>query len=276
MSINRKNSPREQINATKAGISQANLLQFPSTEAAYYSKFNFVTYSRNNPKERAVSTGSSAEITMPLPFNLQEQYSINYSGTELGWAEQAVMLAAKMIGNPGSLMAKEVVERVKAEDLLQAMARSTFPNSNIVQQVNRQTGTIVNPHLTNVFQNVALRQHNFNWQLSPTSQMEAIALQNIVRQFREKMHPTKRGEFIIGFPDECYVTMHGSSFLYPVFKSVVQDVKIDYTDGRPNAWFTDGSPVTVSLSITLQEVETLTREDFTNNSELNPNRLGHR
>ncbi len=264
MTISKKTSPRDAMNQTKAALTQANLLRFPATETAYFSTFNFVTYSRNNPKQQAVSTGSSVEITLPLPFNLKEQYSMNYSGADLGWIEAGIKAYNQIIANPGSAGAMDAAERVHFEDLIQAFTRSTFPNSDVVRQINRYTGTVINPHLVNVFQNTSLRTHNFQWQLSPTSPEEALALQNITRQFREKMHPTKRNEFILGFPDEVYVTMHGSSFLYPVFKSVVQQVEFDYTDGRPNAWFTDGAPVTFTLSVALQEVETLTREDFQN------------
>lgn len=262
MTISRNSSVRQAVNQSKQALTTANLLKFPANDTAYFSTFNFVTYARNNPKVQAISTGSSVEITLPLPFNLKEQYSINYSGADLGWIEGGINAYNSIMSNPGTATAMDAASRVQFEEVIQAFTRSTFPNSPFVQQANRFTGTVVNPHMVNIFQNVNLRTHNFQWQLSPTSPEEALVLQNITRQFREKMHPTKRTEFILGFPDEVYVTMHGSSFLYPVFKSVVQDVQFDYTDGRPNAWFTDGAPVTFTLSITLQEVETLTREDF--------------
>lgn len=262
MPVSRKNTPRQGIDQSKRALTSANLLRFPAVEPAYFSTFNFVTYSRNNPKMQSISTGSSVEITLPLPFNLKEQYSINYSGSDLSWIEGAMNVYSTILANPGTTAALDAVNRNKLEDLIQVFGRSVFPRSDYIQEVNRVLGTVVNPHMVNIFQNTNLRTHNFQWQLSPTSPEEALAIQNITRQFREKMHPTKRDEYILGFPDEVYVTMHGSEFLYPVFKSVVQDVQIDYTDGRPNAWFTDGAPVTFTFSVTLQEVETLTREDF--------------
>jgi hypothetical protein len=235
-------------------------MQFPASQGAYFSRFSFVKYSRDNPKTQSQALTSTSDLILPLPFNLQEQYSIQYSGADLSWVEGGVKTYEQITANAGTITSGD---RDVAEQMLQGYARSTFKDSNVVQQVNRFTGTIVNPHMTNIFQNTNLRTHNFTWQLSPTSQAEALTLQSIVRQFREKMHPTLRSNFILGFPDEVYVTMHGSEFLYPVFKSVVQDVKINYTDGRPNAFFIDGSPVTITLDVTLQEVETLTREDFT-------------
>lgn len=257
---------RDKINNTKKALTDANLLRFPSSEAAYYSQFSFVQYSRSNPKLRSNAVSSSADIIMPLPFNLKEQYSINYSGSEFSWIEGGIRTFEDIVANGGSVNGLDGNDRQIAEQVLQGFARSTFKNTAVVQSIDRFTGSVVNPHMVNIFQNTTLRTHNFNWQLSPTSQQEALALQNIVATFRERMHPTLRSNFILGFPDEVYVTFYGSSFFYPVFKSVVQDVQVDYTDGRPNAWFIDGSPVTITLNITLQEVETLTREDF--NGEL--------
>ena len=79
----KQQTARDEINKSRRALMQANLLKFPAVEPAFYSKFSFVQYSRNNPKERTVAIGTSAEIILPLPFNLKEQYSMNYSGTDL-------------------------------------------------------------------------------------------------------------------------------------------------------------------------------------------------
>lgn len=254
--------PRAAIDASQANLTSANLLQFPATQGAYFSRFNFVKYARANPKVQTTAVASTADIVLPLPFNLKEQYSINYSGAELSWIAGGIEAYDKIMSKAGSIAGTNDIDRTVGEQALQGFVRSTFADTKPVQVLDYLSGTVTNPHLVNLFQNTNLRTHNFTWQLSPTSQSEAIALQNIVKQLRLRMHPTRKSSFILGFPDEVYVTFYGSSFLYPVFKSVVQDVQVDYTDGRPNAFFIDGSPVTITLSITLQEVEALTREDF--------------
>jgi hypothetical protein len=254
-------NPRDAITAARAALTSANVLQFPATNGAYCSRFSFVAYSRSNPKFAPTTISSTAEIILPLPFNLKEQYTMNYSGANLSWVESGIETMKDIMGNGGTITGEDT--NIAGQGLA-AMARSAFPNNILSQNFDVSTGTVVNPHLVNVFQGVNLRHHHFSWELSPTSTAEAQTLQKIVQTFRARMHPEKKpnNNFILGFPDQVYVTFYGSSFLYPVFKAVIENVHINYTDGRPNAFFVDGSPVTISLDISLQEVESLTREDF--------------
>jgi hypothetical protein len=255
-------NPRDTIDQSRSALTSSNLFQFPATQGNYYSRFSFAKYSRSNPKVQTTQVSTTADVILPLPFNLREQYSINYSGSELSWIGAGIETYDQIMSKAGSIAGSNNLDRTIGEQALQGFVRSTFSDTKPVQVLDYLSGTVVNPHLVNLFTSTNLRTHNFTWQLSPTSQAEAVALQNIVKQLRFRMHASRKTNFILGFPDEVYVTFYGSSFLYPVFKSVVQDVQVDYTDGRPNAFFIDGSPVTITLSITLQEVEALTREDF--------------
>lgn len=260
-------NPTDQISSSRANLTSTNMLQFPASIGKMYSRFNFVRYSRNNPKIQNTAMTSTADIVLPLPFNLKEQYSMNYSGANLSWVGGAMEVIDKIISQNGTLVGtEESISKQTGSDAVAAVARSALSAGSSVlgSAFDVTTGTIVNPHLVNVFQGVNLRTHHFHWELSPTSSDEASTLLNIIKTFRLRMHPEKKSnsDFILNFPDQVYVTFYGSSFLYPVFKAVVQDIQINYTDGRPNAWFTDGAPVTFSLDITLQEVESLIREDF--------------
>lgn len=256
-------NPRDTISKTRANQTSTTL-QFPATAGAYFSRFSFVAYSRSNPKLASSPISSTADIILPLPFNLKEQYSINYSGANLSWIESGIETINDILEKNATIVGSDGVDRNIAGDGVSSIGRSVFSGTILGQNFDYTSGTIVNPHLVNVFQGVNLRTHQFRWELSPTSPDEAQTLLKIIQTFRYRMHPEKKtnSNFILNFPDQVYVTMYGSSFLYPVFKSVVQDVQVNYTDGRPNAWFTDGAPVTFTLDITLQEVESLTREDF--------------
>ena len=83
------------------------------------------------------------------------------------------------------------------------------------------------------------------------------------------MHPEKKNDFLLNFPDEVFVSFlaDGNEFLYPIFKCVVTGIDTNMNSDGTNAFFrgTD-QPVVIDMVITLKEVESLTREDFTGGS----------
>lgn len=249
-------------------------LRYPAEHGRFCTVLNFVTYNRTNPKKLAHRM-QQADIVLPLPLNLREYYAITYNDVafdKLGGAAEAVGGIVDQYLAGGGVDLNAIGSTVT--DFAQAMSRNLagYISDDLSGLIDRFTGNIVNPHVTAVFRGVALRDHNLSFRFTPQSAQESNAVRSIINYIRERMHPEKKNEFLLNFPDEVYVSFlaDGKEFLYPIFKCVVTGVDSNMNSDGTNAFFrgTD-EPVVIDLSISLKEVESLTRQDFTGGVDAN-------
>lgn len=254
-------------------------MRYPSEHGRFFTIMDFVEYKRTNPKTQATRV-DQADVVLPLPMNLREYYSIHYADVafnNFGGAANEIEKYVNQYLAGGGLNMDKIGDTVTG--LSQALARNTlgYISDDLSGLIDRFAGNIVNPHVTAVFRGVAPREHVLQWRFTPRSAAESTAVRGIINYIRERMHPEKKNEFLLNFPDEVYVTFYADArpFLYPIFKSVVTGIDTNLSSEGTNAFFrgTD-EPVVIDMTVTLKEVETLTREDFgsrgdgqTNNAE---------
>lgn len=68
-------------------------------------------------------------------------------------------------------------------------------------------------------------------------------------------------------PEELEVCFYGSKFLYKFARCVIQSVQVNYTPFGPASFFagSEGAPTGVELTLSLQEIEQLTKESYGDN-----------
>jgi hypothetical protein len=247
-------------------------LRFPSEHGRYFTIIKFVTYNRTNPKVPAIKL-DQADVVLPLPTNLREYYAIQYNDVEfdkLGGAVDAIdRVIGQYMSNGGDLMKslEDAGAGAAGIELSQALARRTanFISDDLGGIIDRVQGNVVNPHITSVFRGVGLREHVLSWRLHPRSAKESADIRSIINLVRSKMHPTKKSDFLLNFPDEVYVKFYADSkpFLYPIFKAVVTSIDAPQSSDGTNAFYgkTD-EPAFIDLTISIKEVEAVTRETF--------------
>lgn len=276
MTIGNSDLPEATIQSTRERVNgQSTPMRWPSEHGRYFTIIKFVKYDRKNAKMRATEV-SQADIVLPLPSNLKEYYAIQYGDValdKLGGAMDTVDDFVSDYISKGGNMAEMDWGAVgnAGIGLAQAMARNTasFFSNDLGGIVDRVTGNIVNPHITSIFRGVGLREHTLQWKMHAKSAEESKAIRDIINFIRSAMHPTKKSDFLLNFPDEIYVRFFadGKPFLYPIFKCVVTSIVADQGSEGTNAFFkgTD-EPVVINMELSLKEVESLTREDFGTNS----------
>jgi hypothetical protein len=281
-SIGNPDNPIEVMeNSRRKVVGESTPLRFPSEAARYFTMLRFVEYKRDNPKKFSLETGT-LDVILPLPSNLNEYYNISYgddSFNQFGGVQNTVeQIYNDWASKGGSTASSFDVEGAASAftGWSQALARGTanYFSPELGGVIDRATGNVVNPHITSVFKGVALREHSFQWRLSAKSAKESAIIKNIRDSIRNRMHPEKKSEFLLNFPDEVYIKFFadGKPFLYPIFKSVVTAVASNLSSDGTNAFFKDtDEPVIIDLSITFKEVEAVTREDFTNQSTTRTN-----
>lgn len=262
--------PSETIQTSRDNVNGVSgPLRYPAEHGRYYTVIQFVRYNRTNPKQRAIRL-NQADIVLPLPSNLREYYAIQYGDVEFDKLGGALSTADKVINEYLSTGGfHDALSEVGAAGVEFAQAQSrvaaNFFSNDLGGLIDRVTGTVVNPHITSVFRGVGLREHNLSWKLHARTPAESATIKSIVDFIRDRMHASKKSDFLLNFPDEVYVKFFAEDkdFLYPIFKAVVTSVVADPSSEGTNAFFkgTD-RPVVVTLDLSLKEVEAATREDF--------------
>ncbi len=108
--------------------------------------------------------------------------------------------------------------------------------------------------------------------MSPTNQKDEDNLLEIFNVLKRHMHPAAIGittsvvgDSLLTYPDEVDITfMFLSNSLYKIKRCVISALNINQAPNGPAFHAGTGNPVYYALSMSLREVEIITRDDFIN------------
>lgn len=251
--------------------SPAGNLKFPKDIGPYSITFRFTQYFKDSPlapkKDRPV-----VSITLPMPADLVDKFSAQYSSKDLGFLGKAALESGmfEMIakGDYSEERAYEVGASAgslfKSENVY-AGVRTLLGDSTLGNAADRATGTALNPYTALHFQGVNLRKHSFKFKLSPNSRDEAVALQNIIRAFKERMLPEKNGLLFL-VPDTCVITFNTPNVPYSFKTCFLENLSINYAPSGVPSFFKGGEFATeVDIMLEFGETEPVTRDDILDN-----------
>lgn len=132
-------------------------------------------------------------------------------------------------------------------------------------------GLARNPFLAMLYEGPSLRQHQFSWKLVAKDYNESLAIYQIIKIFKYYSAPQRSsGGFLFDYPQQFDVDFHHDEFLYNIGPSVITNIGVNYhPDGvlyhhqgvdvssKPKKL-----PVSVALSISLQEVGVVTKTEI--------------
>jgi hypothetical protein len=116
-----------------------------------------------------------------------------------------------------------------------------------------------------MFEGMRLKTYEFSWRLSPQSSKEARTLENIILSLKRAMHPSiAAGGFALDYPYLAEVDfVNLDTITIPRVKSsFITNISINSSPGGIPAFYNDGKPVTLDLSLSFQEINIQTREDI--------------
>ena len=273
-------SAQATIDRRKSSFLGKKLLSYPDEEIAHSMVIHFVETQRGTifrTKTEELSSIPDGAISLPIPTNLTENFRANYNGVEMGSLGGSASKLYEAVQEGKSF--RDVVGPASLDNAVKFGEEALrFGVKKIAKKIDpaltapfeRFTGAIFNPHLANMFQGVPLRQHSFSWRMSPQSKSESSNLRQIIEKIRNCMLPTIQGHLDIemGYPNECFVHFFGSPMeIFPVFRSVVSNLTINHAAAGTPVFFAEtGLPAEFELTIEFQEIEVITRNDFTGNS----------
>jgi hypothetical protein len=123
----------------------------------------------------------------------------------------------------------------------------------------------LNPFKEVLFKQMNYRQFSFNYSFFPKSQAETDQIQQIIGRFKYHMHPelSARGLFYIHpseFNIQYYYKGKENTYFNKISTCALVDMHVEYGEMNDFSSFGDGAPVEIKLSLTFQELETLTKE----------------
>ena len=185
------------------------------------------------------------------------------AGAALGAiANEATGLANTLLGRTGG-MSKE------AAGILSGKVAAKIPviGDAAAGAIRSRTGLTTNPNTRAIFKDVPIRNFSFAFQLIPTSQNEAIVIEDIIKTFRTELYPTalRAGGVNVGyrFPNRFLIKVKynnreikGIKFL-PVY---MQSFNATYNSAT-GGMHTDGRFSAVDISMTFTETRAISKSD---------------
>jgi len=268
-------TPAEKMKAKTAATTGGTDYKFPPDEHPYIFKMNFFNYQRPDVY-KTVTYSPIGSVTLPIPDNIIDSNGINYdfpAQGELGAGVDAVMQAVNLAKTGKPVTAPMV--GAAAENNMYAMTKSLVQASmgeGVADIAGQLLGAIPNPNISAVFKGVNFRSFSYTWNLVARNPAESNVIKDLVRYLKQKALPAfagseGSGHNVLQYPaimePAFFVSGAANEYLPKFKKAVITAVNVSYNAGSgPSFYAKTHAPVFVGLSLSFQEIEYFTSEDF--------------
>lgn len=210
-------------------------------------------YNNGNPNLNPQLTKSPIDtIRLYMPDSLQFDYNAQYDKLSLAEAINSVPLVGKI-----------------------STAITGFLESNkLAQAVQKKVGYTFNPQQQTIFEGIDFREFQMEFIFTPTSQAEAVQVQQIITKLRRAAAPTKQtdlaGFFWVPpsvFDISFFFNRQINYSIPPIRQCVLQSISVNYA---PNGWaaMKDGSPVQTAITLSFREMDLVDRNSILQEKQL--------
>lgn len=207
---------------------------------------------------RASDVTSGKYILLPLPRDIRDSISINYSSANLGSFMAGIQLGSDLqtqIQGEGS-----VTDSAKnLGNYIVRAAIDLLPNAGAA--ATALSGQVLNPYTQTVFENVELRSFNFEFVFQPKNVEESNNIRDIVNTIRYYALPEPDG-LLLNVPWYWELAFYGQNadYLHAFSRCVLSRIDTNYSqDGFP-VFTTANAPKTIVLTLEFKEVFPLNKK----------------
>ena len=233
-------------------------------------------------------TKSLGDVVLPMQPNLSETNSVDWGGDKINALQLAgADIAAEgiqgfgnldIVGAVGGMVGKAKDELSKAlEDPATKQAVAAYFAGQAVgaNVLTRTTGTVINPNLELLFSGPRLRTFNFNFNLTPRSDDEAIMIRRIIRFFKKTSAPSisSSGNFLqtpsVYLLEYIFDQDDGGQHPYlNKFKPcALTSFNVNYTPDGSYSTYNTGSMTSYAITMSFGELQPIYAGDYINSSE---------
>lgn len=232
-------------------------------------------------------------VFLPMPSNIQDGNSVNYGEDSLNsltagglnavsnvmgadYSSSDITGSLTKIGNTLSTETGKFFNSIGNNNIknlvikgLAAEAVSIFGgNITLNSFLARESGQILNPNMELLFNGVTLRTFRFSFKMTPRDNDESANIKAIIRFLKKNMAAkTGTSNTFLETPsifDLSYRKGTGKHpFLHSFKPCFLKDMSVNYTGENVYATYADGTPVSISMDLTFQEVEPIYAKDYT-------------
>ena len=237
-------------------------------------------------------------ILLPMPSNIQDSNSVSYDNDSMnqisGFAAKGVndLIAApdpaKKFGeqlgqimgtadNSSGIFANEQLKDLALKYIASQAVNVFGANVSVNQMLARGNGTIINPNMELLFNNVTLRTFNFSFKMTPRDENESSQVKSIIRSLKKNMSPKLGGNasdinarLFLHTPNIFELAYKKGNKLHPFLNRFKQcalsDMSVNYTGENVYATYNDGTPISLVLNLTFKELVPIYQEDYNDNA----------
>lgn len=290
--------PSYQINKSKV-VNQSSNLIYPEDLGDNALIMVFKTYKYESPGDRKLlrmADGVTARIgdtiTLPIPTNLNDTYSVRLLRPEGGVISDAIAGAAAGSGANassdvggiftgiqnsmlGMMMSEKDMAAVMSGDFSTLSSNARFLTQMMWRDgswggaIDRGHGTVINPKAALTFEGVDMKNHSFEWHLMPRSANESSNIRDIIHTLKRNMLPAYMNaagvrRALMKYPSmvDLYFVGVDPSYYYYFKTCMIQSVTASYGDGDALGIVEGGRPATVMLSLQLAETDVHSSSDY--------------
>jgi len=242
------------------------ILTFPETLRSKVSEEGFPHVSFSMARG---SVGEFTDIHLFVPIGMSSNDAMNYGSSELG-AVGAIAQDKRLGGRAGTGGAKEKGGADYIAALTKKFKSGGGISGGLATAFELKSGLVVNPYTATTFEGVNVRSFEFAFKLVPTSKEESLTAHKIENAFRKYMYPKERGTGTLEYPPTFRIRfMSGgkvNKYMPRIIDTYLTGMAANY-NATGNAFHeNDGvlgaAPVEIDLSMTFQEVRSITRDDL--------------
>ena len=229
------------------------------------------------------TTRITDSVALYLPPNVSDQTSAGYSDASTGIIGLVAAGGGKFLDamrrNDYQEAASQLIGGVKAISE-EALIRSSAGIVDLISGgegdtlglANKVFGQAMNPYMEVIFDSMAMRNFTYNFTFAPRNAQERDDVQDIIKLFRYHMAPELKGSQhrFLTLPstfDIHYMYQHSkdyaseNNFYSKIATCVLKSCDVNYTPNGVKS-FQDGSPTQITMSLSFQETELLTKQSI--------------
>jgi len=229
------------------------------------------------------TTRITDSVALYLPPNVSDNTTAGYNDASTGIVGLVAAGGGKFLDamkrNDYQAAASQLIGGVKAISE-EALIRSSAGIIDLIGGgegdtlglANKVFGQAMNPYMEVIFDSMAMRNFTYNFTFAPKNAQERDDVQDIIKLFRYHMAPELKGaqHRFLTLPstfDIHYMYQHSkdyaseNNFYSKIATCVLKDCNVNYTPNGVKS-FQDGSPTQITMSLSFQETELLTKQSI--------------
>lgn len=241
-------------------------------------------------KSTTIPLGS---IYLPMPSNIQDSNAVSWGESKMSDLTAAGVAAGgalmdidfanldstarknlkDKLENIGSSLSIENIQNLVKSQLSAEAVNVLGGNVTLDQILARSSGQIVNQNNRLLFNGVTLREFNFSFKLTPRNEKDMDNIKKIIRKLKMHMNASNntsedgrgRNMFIKtpGYFDLEYRKGNDQHPFLPSFKEcALKNMAVNYTGENVYATYHDGTPISMIMDLTFQELVPIYAEDY--------------